>query len=196
MPAINSLLVYCGANEGNGSVYRDAAAELGTLLAKENITLVFGGGSIGLMGIVADAALQSGGKVSGVIPDFLDAKEIGHKGVTQMHLVGSMHERKALMEKLSDAIVALPGGFGTMDEIFEMLTWAQLGLHRKPVGLLNINNYYDHFLAQLDVMVREGFLTPSNRNLLVVATSPAELIERLRHSNPVVEEKWMRRGQE
>ncbi len=196
MPAIHSLLVYCGANEGFGSVYRDAAVELGTLLAKENITLVFGGGSIGLMGIVADAALQSGGKVSGVIPDFLDAKEIGHKGVTQMHLVGSMHERKALMEKLSDAIVALPGGFGTMDEIFEMLTWAQLGLHRKPVGLLNINNYYDHFLAQLDVMVREGFLTPSNRNLLVVAATPAELIERLRHSNPVVEEKWMHRGQE
>ncbi len=196
MPFIRSLLVYCGANAGNKQVYHDAAVELGKVLAQENITLVYGGGSVGLMGIIADAVLQSGGKVSGVIPGFLDTKEIGHKGVTEMHVVASMHERKALMEKLSDTVVALPGGFGTMDELFEMLTWAQLGLHRKPVGLLNVNGYYDHFLAQLDVMVQEGFLNPSNRNLLVVATTPGELIERLRSSNPVVEEKWMHRGQE
>jgi uncharacterized protein (TIGR00730 family) len=196
MTAIRSLLVYCGANEGSSSVYRDAAVELGTLLAQENITLVYGGGSVGLMGIIADAVLQSGGKVSGVIPDFLHTKEIGHKGVTQMHVVSSMHERKALMEKLSDAMIALPGGFGTMDEIFEMLTWAQLGLHRKPIGLLNVNRYYDPFLAQLDVMVQEGFLRPSNRDLLIVATSPAELIRRLRAADPDPEEKWMHRGQE
>lgn len=195
MKPIRSLLVYCGANEGGHPSYREAAEQLGALLAKEKIRLVYGGGSVGLMGIVADSVLQHNGEVTGVIPDFLDTKEIGHKGVSDMRVVKSMHERKALMEQLSDAAIALPGGFGTMDEIFEMLTWAQLGLHAKPLGLLNVNGYYDHFIAQLDKMVEEEFLKEQNRKLLIVSDDVNELLELLRRAEPVIEEKWMKRGE-
>lgn len=195
MTAIRSMLVYCGANSGSLPVYADTTRSFARMLANENIRLIYGGGSIGLMGILADEVLNAGGKVTGVIPDFLNVKEVGHTGLTEMHEVKSMHERKALMEKLCDSAVALPGGFGTMDEIFEMLTWAQLGLHSKPLGLLNVNGYYDHFVAQLDKMVEDGFLKKTNRDLIIVSESPEELLELLRNANPVAEEKWLKRGE-
>lgn len=196
MAEIKALLVYCGASEGYHPSFTVTAKRLGELLAKEKIKLVYGGGSIGLMGILADSVLRNGGEVIGVIPDFLDEKEIGHKGVTQMHRVKSMHERKALMEKLCDAIIALPGGFGTMDEILEMLTWKQLGLHNKPIGILNVNGYYNHFLLQMNRMVEEGFLKPSNRDLLHVAETLPSLLAKMISIEQVAEEKWMERGQE
>ncbi|HEU4717708.1 MAG TPA: TIGR00730 family Rossman fold protein [Bacteroidia bacterium] len=196
MRELKSLLVYCGASAGEDPVYRRVASELGKAMAEKKIRLVYGGGSIGLMGVVADAVMQNGGEVHGVIPGFLDVKEVRHKGITQMHVVSSMHERKAMMEKLCDAAIALPGGFGTMDEFFEMLTWAQLGLHSKPLGLLNVKGFYDHFLAQLDVMVKEKFLTPSNRALVIGAVSVGELLGKISSANPVAEKKWMNEGQE
>lgn len=195
MAEIRSLLVYCGANSGKAPVYAETSRAFGKLLAVEKIRLVYGGGSVGLMGILADAVLENGGTVTGVIPGFLNVKEVGHTGLTEMHEVKSMHERKAKMEELSDAAVALPGGFGTMDEIFEMLTWAQLGLHNKPLGLLNVNGYYDHLIALLDTMVREGFLRQSNRNLIIISESAEELLELLRNANPVAEAKWMKKGE-
>ncbi len=196
MTEIKALLVYCGASEGYQPAFTRTAQRLGELLAKEKIKLIYGGGSIGLMGILADSVLKNGGEVIGVIPDFLDEKEIGHKGLTQMHLVKSMHERKALMEKLCDAMIALPGGFGTMEEIFEMLTWKQLGLHNKPIGILNVNGFYNHFLLQLNRMVEEGFLKPSNRDLLLVADTLPSLLAKMISIRQVAEEKWMERGQE
>jgi uncharacterized protein (TIGR00730 family) len=195
MNKIESLLVYCGANSGNNLVYSETAKTVGTKLAKENIRLIYGGGSIGLMGIVADTVLQNKGNVTGVIPDFLNVKEVGHTGLTQMHIVKSMHERKALMEELSDAVIALPGGYGTLDELFEMLTWAQLGLHQKPIGLLNVNRFYDPLIAQLDTMVREGFLKENNRRLIHSSDSIDELMELLRTSTIRTEEKWIKRGE-
>ncbi len=196
MTEIKSLLVYCGASEGYQPAFTIAAQRLGELLAKEKIKLVYGGGSIGLMGILADSVIKNGGEVIGVIPDFLDTKEIGHKGISKMHVVKSMHERKAMMEKLCDAVIALPGGFGTMDEIFEMLTWKQLGLHHKPIGILNINGYYNHFLLHLNRMVEEGFLKQSNRDLLYVAETIPALLAKMISTQQVAEEKWMERGQE
>jgi uncharacterized protein (TIGR00730 family) len=196
MTEIKALLVYCGASEGYQPAFTIVAQRLGELLAKEKIKLIYGGGSIGLMGILADAVLKNGGEVIGVIPDFLDEKEIGHKGITHMHVVKSMHERKAMMEKLCDAVIALPGGYGTMDEIFEMLTWKQLGLHSKPIGILNINGYYNHFLLHLNRMVEEGFLKPSNRDLLHVSETLPSLLAKMISTEQVAEEKWMERGQE
>lgn len=196
MNEIKSLLVYCGAHEGYNPSFTQAAKRLGQLMANENIKLIYGGGSIGLMGILADSVLRHGGEVIGVIPDFLDTKEIGHKGITQMHKVKSMHERKAMMEKLCDAVIALPGGYGTMDELLEMLTWKQLGLHNKPIGILNINGYYNHFLLQLNRMVEEGFLKASNRDLLQVGETIPSLLAKMISTQQVAEEKWMERGQE
>jgi uncharacterized protein (TIGR00730 family) len=188
--------VYCGANEGFHPMYGEAAKKLGMVLAREKIKLIYGGGSIGLMGILADSVLKNGGEVEGVIPDFLNVKEIGHKKITKMHEVKSMHERKALMEKLCDGILALPGGFGTMDEIFEMLTWKQLGLHKKPIGILNINGFYNQFVLQLNRMVEEGFLTASNRDLLLVSESIVELLAMMMTVEQPTEAKWIQPGQE
>lgn len=176
---MKSLLVYCGASTGSNPVYAETARHLGYLLAGKKIRLIYGGGSIGLMGIIADAVLEKGGEVTGVIPHFLNKQEVGHTGLTQLHLVESMHDRKALMEKLSDAVVALPGGFGTLDELFEMLTWSQLGLHAKPVALLNVNGYFDGLIAQLDRMEQENFLKKETRSRLLVFTSSDELLSAL-----------------
>jgi len=191
MPQFKSILVYCGANSGNHPAYRESAIALGKLLVEQNIRLVYGGGSVGLMGVIADTVLASGGDVVGVIPQFLNVKEVGHTGCTELHEVNSMHERKALMEKLCDGVVVLPGGYGTFDEVFEMLTWSQLGLHRKPIGLLNIRKYYDHLVAQLDHMVQEGFLNVNNRKLLLEDSSPAELLVKMRAFDVPVEAKWL-----
>ncbi|UTA68029.1 MULTISPECIES: TIGR00730 family Rossman fold protein [Emticicia] len=191
---MKSILVYCGANEGNKPIYKEKARALGSILVKKNIRLVYGGGSVGLMGVVADTMLEAGGYVIGVIPDFLIRMEVGHKGLTELHTVESMHERKALMEKLTDGIMAIPGGFGTFDELFEILTWAQLGLHEKPIGILNVNGFYDHLLKQIDVMVEEGFLKQENRSLLLVSDDIDDLLQQMENFKPLPTKKWLKRG--
>jgi hypothetical protein len=192
---MKSILIYCGANTGNKPIYRQRAEELAEELVKRKIRLVYGGGSVGLMGVLADKFLEKGGEITGVIPSFLDDLEVGHKAVGDMQKVGSMHERKALMEKLCDGIITLPGGFGSMDEVFEILTWAQLGLHQKPIGLLNVNGYYDFLLRQLNVMVEEGFLKAQNRNLLIVSDDINELLEKMENYQPIHHDKWLYREQ-
>jgi len=179
---IRSICVFCGSRHGRDPVYTAAARELGRLMAERGIRLVYGGGRVGLMGEVADAVLADGGQVIGVIPTLLVEKEVEHRGLTQLHEVGSMHERKALMEQLSDAFVVLPGGFGTLDEACEILTWGQLGLHRKPLGLLNSAGYYDRLLAFLDHARDEDFLSDHNRDRVLVETDVTALLDRLMSS--------------
>jgi uncharacterized protein (TIGR00730 family) len=169
--------VFCGSQAGNDGRYIDAAILAASGIVGRGWGIVYGGGSVGLMGVLADTALAAGGEVIGVIPAALSGKEIAHDGLTQLHVVGSMHERKALMADLSDAFIALPGGFGTMDEFCEILTWAQLRIHAKPVGLLNAFGYYDELIALFDNMVREGFVTPRNRMLVYSAESLDELLD-------------------
>lgn len=176
---ITSVTVFCGASAGNDPIYASAAKSCGEYLAQKNIRLVFGGGKIGMMGLSADAALEAGGRVTGVIPRFLRTKEVAHDGLSEMHEVRSMHERKSLMHDLSDAVIALAGGYGTLEELFEMLTWAQLGLHPKPIGLLNTKGYFNHLLAFLDHMVEEGFLSPANREMILVSDEISELMEKM-----------------
>jgi uncharacterized protein (TIGR00730 family) len=174
---IKRIAVFCGASSGNNPLYTEVADYVGRLLAQQNIELVYGGGKVGLMGVVADAVMQSGGKVIGVIPDFLYDMEVGHDEITELIKVKSMHERKWKMHELSDAIITLPGGFGTMEEIFEMLTWAQLKLHAKPIGILNTNHFYDGLLKQADHMMAEGFLKPAYRDMLIASSSADELLK-------------------
>ncbi|MBA4285668.1 MAG: TIGR00730 family Rossman fold protein [Xanthomonadaceae bacterium] len=176
---MRSICVFCGSRHGRNPVYTEAARELGRLLAERGIRLVYGGGRVGLMGEVADAVLAAGGEVIGVIPSLLIDKEVEHRGLTQLHEVGSMHERKALMEQLSDAFVVLPGGFGTLDEACEILTWAQLGLHRKPLGLVNTAGYYDQLSSFLDHVEQEDFLSSANRRRVLVEATPSAILDRL-----------------
>jgi hypothetical protein len=172
--------VYAGSQAGSRPAYAEAAVDVATRLIDRGYGIVYGGGKVGLMGVVADTALGLGGEVIGVIPRHLEEREIAHRGLTELRVVGSMHERKALMATLSDAFIALPGGIGTLEELIEMLTWAQLGLHAKPCGLLNVAGYYDHLVAFLDGAVREGFLPAANRErLLIVDTDPGALIDAL-----------------
>ena len=190
---MDRIVVFCGSGEGNRNCYREAAYLLGATLAALNIRLVYGGAKIGLMGAVADAALSAGGEVTGVIPGFLCTKEIAHPGLTELIMVDNMHERKLKMHELSDGVIALPGGWGTMEELFEMLTWAQLGLHTRPIGLLNTNHYYDPLVALCDTMVREGFLPLKIREILLVSDSVAELLAMMEAWNPVQVPKLMTR---
>lgn len=176
---IRSICVFCGSRHGSNPAYAEMARELGRLMAERGIRLVYGGGRVGLMGEVADAVLAGGGQVIGVIPSLLVEKEVEHRCLTQLHEVGSMHERKALMEQLSDAFVVLPGGFGTLDEACEILTWAQLGLHAKPLGLINTAGYYDLLTAFLDHAQGEDFISATNRRLVQVEATAAALLERL-----------------
>ena len=173
--------------------YRNAAEELGRYLAVSKIALVYGGGNVGLMGAMADAALGAGGEVIGVIPKHLMAREVGHKGLTKMHVVGSMHERKALMSDLSDGFIALPGGLGTFEEFCEVLTWSQLGLHQKPCGVLNIEDYYSPLLQMFDHAVQERFLKEENRGIVLSHTEIPALIKMMNEWMPVVVEKWIDR---
>lgn len=176
---MKSLGVFCGSHSGRGEVYRTAAAQFGREVARRGLTIVYGGGHVGLMGVVADAALAAGGRVIGVLPRFMMEREVGHAGLSELHLVDSMHERKAKMAELSDAFVALPGGLGTLEEIFEAWTWVVLGLQQKPCGLLTVGSYYEPLLAFLDRAVEEGFVSSGHRALLKVANDPAVLLSKL-----------------
>jgi uncharacterized protein (TIGR00730 family) len=188
------ICVFCGANPGARPTYREVTAELARLLASNGIGVVFGGGGVGLMGALADAVLAEGGEITGVIPRSLVEREIAHRDVTDMRVVGSMHERKALMAELSDAFVALPGGIGTLEELFEVYTWAQLGLHQKPCALLNVDGYYDGIADFLGHAVAERFLREETRGLLMVESDPAALIERLSAHEPrEIVPKWIDR---
>ncbi len=188
---MNSVCVFCGSSPGNDPAYAEAAQRLGRALAERDITLVYGGGHVGLMGVVADSALGAGGEVIGVMPRSLVDREIGHAGLTKLHVVSSMHERKALMAELSDGFVALPGGNGTLEEFFEVLTWAQLGEHRKPCGLLNVASYYDPLLKVFDRMVEKDFLREAHRDLVLVEEDPVALLERFRGYEPPRTIKWI-----
>jgi uncharacterized protein (TIGR00730 family) len=174
---MNSICVYCGSNAGKDPIYAQAARDTGRFLGESGCRLVYGGGRVGLMGVVADAAIEAGGQVTGIIPDFLHVREVAHGGVQDLQIVSSMHERKQLMADASDAFVALPGGIGTMEELFEIWTWAQLGRHKKPVGLLNINGYFDGLLEFLDNMTDEGFLMGKHRKMLLEASRIEDLID-------------------
>ncbi len=173
------ICVFCGANTGSRTVFAEAVEQLGTVIARRNLGVVYGGGNVGLMGILADAALRAGGEVIGVIPKSLVERELAHTGVSALHIVPTMHERKALMADLSDAFIALPGGFGTLDEFFEILTWAQLGIHSKPCGVLNVDGYFDSLLAFLDRAVNEGLLLAQNRKLFAVEHDASALLHAL-----------------
>ena len=183
------ICVFCGSNAGARSEYAEAARALATVLAERKLGIIYGGGNVGLMGVLADAALARGGEVIGVIPQKLVDKEVAHRGVTELRIVETMHERKALMNDLSDAFLALPGGFGTLDEFFEVLTWSQLGFHGKPCALLNVAGYYDGMLAMLDHAVTERFLRPAHRELIIADTDPLRLLQRLSAFAPAPKEK-------
>jgi hypothetical protein len=190
---VRRICVFCGSGSGKRASYAQAAASLGRYLAGSGIAIVYGGGKVGLMGVVADAALEAGGEVIGVMPRALVEKEIAHTRLSELRVVASMHERKALMAELADAFIALPGGFGTLDEFCEILTWGQLGLHRKPCGILNVDGYYDRLLSLFDHAVTEGFLKPANRQIVLSDTVPESLVERLlAHHAPSVD-KWLDR---
>ena len=184
------VCVFCGSNAGIREEYRIAAQTLASALARRGLGLVYGGGNVGLMGMLADSMLQAGGEVIGVIPHSLVAKEVAHHGVTELRVVDTMHQRKALMNELSDAFIALPGGFGTLDEFFEILTWSQLGIHSKPSGLLNVSGYYDSLLAMLDHAVNERLLRPAHRELVIADTDANALLQRLVSFAPVQAGKW------
>ena len=185
------LCVYCGSSIGAQAAYRDAATELGTLLATSGIELVYGGGHVGLMGTVADAALAAGGQVIGVIPQALMDRELGHTGIQDLRVVADMHERKMTMAGLADAFIAMPGGWGTMEELCEMLTWLQLGIHAKPVGLLNVAGYFDALLTFADRMIDERFVRIEQRSLLTVASRPDALLQRLTQPMARPVDKWV-----
>ena len=191
MVALSTVCVFCGSSRGEGERWAAAARDLGALIAERGIDLVYGGGQVGLMGEVADAALAAGGRVIGVIPSGLFSREVAHRGVTELHEVGSMHERKALMYDRSDAFIALPGGFGTLDELAEVVTWTQLGLHGKPTVLLDVDGFWDEFVALLDRMMVSGFLKPQNRELVHVRDTPAAALDHLAAAEPVYVEKWI-----
>src|ERR1700733_10548674 len=185
------IVVFCGSSPGRRPAYVAAAQELGRLLADRGIGVVYGGASIGLMGALADAALAAGGEVIGVIPRRLFPAEIPHAGLTEQRVVETMHERKALMAELSDAVIALPGGTGTLDELFEMFTWSQLGLHRQPLGLLDVEGYFKPLLAFLDHMVQERFIHAEHRDMLLVESDAEALLARLGSVPPPVRDKWL-----
>ncbi len=188
---MRSITVFCGSNSGYREEYADAAKRLGAILVRENIGLVYGGGKVGLMGIIADEVMQLGGRVTGIIPESLEKKEVGHRAVTELLVVGSMHERKALMAERADGFIAMPGGIGTFEEFFEILTWAQLGFHRKPCAILNISGYYDGLLALCDQAVTEGFLRREHRQLIIEDPDPEQLLKKMQAYSPSSLEKWL-----
>ncbi|MBF4493271.1 TIGR00730 family Rossman fold protein [Flavobacterium sp. JLP] len=185
------ITVFCASSFGTDKIYEEQAIALGKTLAQQNIELVYGGANVGLMGAVADGTLNAGGKVIGVLPNFLRSKEIAHLGLTELVLVESMHERKTKMSDLCDGVIALPGGFGTLEELFEMLTWAQLGLHKKPIAILNINGFYDSLIELTEVMVEKGLLKDANQKMLLVSDNIDDLLEQMKNYVPPTVGKWI-----
>jgi uncharacterized protein (TIGR00730 family) len=188
---MKSVAVYCGASSGTNELFTQQAQAMGQALAERGFTLVYGGGRVGLMGAVADAVMQHGGRAVGVIPDFLADKELAHTGLSELHIVKTMHERKLMMADLAEGFVAMPGGYGTLEELFEVLTWGQLGLHRKPIGVLNVAGYYDHLLQALNHMADEGLLRRENRNQLLSHPEPHGILDAMLAYEPVSLEKWL-----
>jgi uncharacterized protein (TIGR00730 family) len=195
LPPVKRICVFCGSSVGKDAVFREAAVELGAVLVSRGLGLVYGAGNIGLMGILADAVLERGGSVIGVIPRALVDKEVAHMHLTDLRVVHSMHERKALMAELADGFMALPGGYGTLEEFCEILTWLQLGLHQKPCGLLNVAGFYDPFLAQLDQAVKAGFVRPTHRGLFLTRDHAPALLDAMDDWRPPVSEKWIDRDE-
>lgn len=188
---LQNIAVYCGSSQGNNVVYKQAAIQLGETFVANNVACVFGAGSVGLMGIIADTMVALGGKTIGVIPQFLVDWEVCHQNLTETHVTQTMHERKALMCQMAEGFLALPGGFGTLDELFEILTWGQLALHQKPVGILNVNGFFDGLLAQIQVMVKEGFLKKENAELLIVETNLDTLLQKMAQGGVKADSKWI-----
>jgi hypothetical protein len=189
------IVVFCGSSGGHDPVFAQEAFRLGQYLAESGIELVYGGAKVGLMGAVADGVLQRGGRVIGVLPHFLRTKEVAHQHLTELILVDTMHERKLKMHELSDGVIALPGGYGTLEELFEMLTWGQLGLHAKPVGLLNTDGFYDSLLALVNTMIQRGFLKEENRRMLLIDKNAEDLLVQMRQYRPPTAPKWITKEQ-
>lgn len=185
------VTVFCGSSFGTDEIYKTQAILLGNKLAEENIGLVYGGANVGLMGAVADGVLEKGGEVFGVLPNFLRSKEIAHDHLTELFLVETMHERKTKMNELCDGVIALPGGFGTLEEFFEMLTWAQLGLHKKPIAILNIDGFYDSLITFIQTTVDKGFLKQVNQDMLIVSDNIEELLEKMKNYEAPTVGKWI-----
>lgn len=189
---MKAICIFCGANFNGDPLLKEAIEQLAEIMTSRNITLVYGGGKVGIMGILADAVLSRGGKAIGIIPQFLMDKEVGHRGLTELHIVENMHQRKQLMNDLCDGIIMLPGGFGTLEEFFEVLTWLQLGLHKHPVGILNVNGFYDLLLKQMDVMVEQKFLKPANRALVLTSGDAIELVNLMDNIEIKPDEVWFK----
>jgi len=189
---MQSICIFCGANYNDDPVLKQSIDLLAEVMVSRDITLIFGGGRVGIMGIMADAVLQRGGRAVGVIPQFLMDKEVGHTGLTELHIVENMHQRKQLMNDLCDGVIMLPGGFGTLEEFFEVLTWLQLGLHQHPVGILNVNGFYDSLLKQMDVMVEQRFLKPVNRKLIITSADAIELVDLMEKIKIEPDDVWFR----
>ena len=187
------ICVFCGASDGAKPVYREAAIQMGQLLAERKIELVYGGGNLGLMGTIADATMQAGGRVIGIIPSALVAKEQGHQDITELFIVNTMHERKTMMATLADGFIAMPGGFGTLEEFIEILTWGQLGFHRKPAGLLNVDGFYDGLLNFFDQQVENGFVRPHLRKLVLTADTPESMLDAMQNYVHPSVNKWIER---
>ncbi|HMS70303.1 MAG TPA: TIGR00730 family Rossman fold protein [Saprospiraceae bacterium] len=191
---MQNIVVFCGSSAGNDPLFENQAKQLGLTLALNGIGLVYGGAKVGLMGAVANGALEGGGKVIGVLPNFLRSKEIAHQGLTQLITVESMHERKLKMSELCDGVIALPGGFGTLEEFFEMLTWAQLGLHKKPMGILNTSGYFDHLIIFLDHMTSSGLLRSENRAMILISEDIDDLLLQMKNYLPPTVGKWIEKS--
>jgi hypothetical protein len=193
---VQRLCVFCGSSHGSNPAFAQATRELGALTAARGIDVIYGGGNVGLMGVLADAVLEAGGRITGVIPHALVARELAHQRLTALHVVDSMHERKSLMASLADAFVALPGGFGTLEEFAEAVTWTQLGLHAKPCGLLNVAGFYDPLLTFLEHALAEGFLRPTHGDIVLADRHPATLLDRLRQWSAPPVTRWIRAGEQ
>lgn len=189
------VVVFCGSSSGTEEIFEEQAYQLGRTLAHRKIGLVYGGAKVGLMGAVANGAIENGGEVIGVLPNFLKSKEIAHENLTELILVESMHERKMKMNELSDAVITLPGGFGTMEEFFEMLTWAQLGLHKKPIAILNVNGFYDELLSLVRIMVNKGFLKKINQDMLLSSDNIEDLLNKIENYKAPEVGKWITKGE-
>lgn len=188
---MRSIGVFCGANSGTNELYKKAAVKLGQLMAKQSVTLVYGGGNVGLMGAIADAVLGKGGKTVGIIPQSLVDKEVAHRGLTELHVVQTMHERKAMIAARSDAFIAMPGGFGTFDEVCEIITWNQLGIIKKPVAFYNVNGFFDKLLEMVDHCVAEGFIKADQRENLIVESDAELLLQKIREFSDVTSDYWV-----